>query len=241
MIRSKPFRFLVIIQARMNSTRFPGKVLYPIKEKPLLQHILDSLICCCAKEQIVVATSSLDSDNPISEFCKSRSIDCLRGSLNNVAERFLTVLDAYQPTVFLRISGDSPLFDYRTIENAFPLWRNELDLLTTVGGTQQSGMHVEFINTKAFYSAYPKFSLPGHFEHVTPYFYENESEFRILRLESALPDNKKLKFSLDTPEDLGVLERLFNNMDRPHYLYTLKEKAELLCKVVSGAVLSIPE
>lgn len=228
-----PSDFLVIVQARMNSTRFPGKVLYEIKEKPVLQHILDSLLCCCSRSQIVVATSSHEFDNPIEGFCTETSITCFRGPLDNVAERFLGVLEKYLPEAFLRISGDSPLFDYRTIENACALWKGELDVLTTVGGYQQSGMHVEFVRADTFRDAYPDFNLPGHYEHVTQYFYEHENSFRILRLKSPLPMNEKLKFSFDTPDDLRIIERVFNRMERPHFTYTLGEKAVMLSQFTS--------
>lgn len=235
MTRSLPSRFLVIVQARMNSSRFPGKVLYKIKDRPVLQHILDSVLCCCASDQIVVATSLHEFDDPIAEFCAANSFGCFRGSLENVAERFLRVIEIHQPDVFLRISGDSPLFDYRTVEEACGLWESGLDLLTTVGGYQQSGMHVEFVKSATFCAAYPKFSMPGHYEHVTKFFYENEEKFHIRRILSPLPLNEKMKFSLDTNDDLRIIKEVFDRMKRPHYTYTLREKAALLSETDSSS------
>jgi spore coat polysaccharide biosynthesis protein SpsF len=155
-------------------------------------------------------------------------VKCFRGPLENVAERFLEVIKFYKPEVFVRISADSPLFDYRILEHGFSLWKEELDLLTTVGSGQPSGMNAEFVKSNTFCSTYNQFTVSNHFEHVTPYFYENAERFKIERLESAFSSSEKLKFSLDNHEDLKLIERIFEQMQRPHYTYTLEEKAELL-------------
>jgi len=223
---------LIVIQARMNSHRLPGKVLNEIAGKPALQHLTESVLQICRPDQVIIATSVQDLDNPVAEFCKRHSLNCFRGPLENVADRFLQVIRCYKPDVFIRISADSPLFDYRTLERAFPLWKEGVDLLTTVGGGYPSGMNAEFVRSSTFCSTYQQFYAWNHFEHVTPYFYENEARFTIKRLEAVLSLKDSFKFSLDTPEDLEVIEKLFNLMERAHYTYTLEEKVLLLKSIV---------
>ena len=103
----------IIIQARMSSRRFPGKVLFEVKKKPLLGYIIESLTNCKNSFKIIVATSKHKSDNSIVEYCKSINIDCYRGPLNNVAQRFVEVNNNYKLKSFIRICADSPLIDYR--------------------------------------------------------------------------------------------------------------------------------
>jgi spore coat polysaccharide biosynthesis protein SpsF len=100
---------VAIIQARMSSTRLPGKVLLPLAQRPVIWHIWKRAKRCKSVQNVVVATSTDETDDQLVSFCKSEGIDYVRGSLNNVLDRFFTVLEEYPADYVVRITGDCPL------------------------------------------------------------------------------------------------------------------------------------
>ena len=87
---------IAIIQARMSSTRLPGKVLLPLAEKPMIQQIVDRVKSCHNVSKVVVATSLEESDNPLANYCENNSIEYFRGSLSNVLNRYTTILTKFK-------------------------------------------------------------------------------------------------------------------------------------------------
>ena len=108
---------LVIIQARMNSNRLPGKVLRELHGKPVLGWTIKRVREASQIKRIIVATSHHQSDDPIEDYCRSTGEVCYRGSLNNVANRFAEILKIEKAEAFVRISGDSPLIDPQIVED----------------------------------------------------------------------------------------------------------------------------
>ena len=106
---------ICIVQARMSSKRLPGKSLLKMKGKFILERVIDNLYLSKKIKKIIVATSNKKSDNKIVNFCKKRNISFTRGSLRNVALRYIKTLKSYPCKFFLRITGDSPLIDYKII------------------------------------------------------------------------------------------------------------------------------
>ena len=100
---------IAIIQARMSSTRLPGKVLLPLAGKPVIHHIVDRAKSCENIGKVVVATSVENSDNPLVEYCKKNNIEYYRGNLNNVLSRFIAILNLNNYDYCVRITGDCPL------------------------------------------------------------------------------------------------------------------------------------
>src|SRR4051812_31068148 len=102
---------VAVIQARMSSSRLPGKVLMPIAEKPLLWHVVHRLRQCRSVDRIAVATSTDARDDAIEAFCAAERILCIRGSLDNVLDRYRLAAERSEARTLLRITGDSPLID----------------------------------------------------------------------------------------------------------------------------------
>ena len=109
---------IIIVQARMSSSRLPGKVMKTVAGQPLLGYLLDRLEKIENKQRVVVATSEDNSDDPINLYCDTRQIECLRGPLNNVAKRIYQALEKTHAKAFVRISADSPLLDPALVEKA---------------------------------------------------------------------------------------------------------------------------
>lgn len=214
----------IIIQARMDSRRFPGKVLYKVQGKPLLQYLLERLRSIKDSPEIIVATSLEKSDNPIVEFCSKSTIPVFRGSLANVAERFRKALDSFSLDGFVRISGDSPLLDQRLIEDGIKYFlENKYDLVTNVWPrTFPSGQSVEVIKTTTFQKISERISLPEDQEHVTRYFYRHSENFSIMNF-SSIVNHSKFHLSIDDKSDIHIFQSILKCMQRPHWNYHLDE------------------
>jgi spore coat polysaccharide biosynthesis protein SpsF len=217
-------RPLIIVQARMSSSRLPGKILRPVAGKPMLQYQLERLRHAGFGDQVVVATSDGDDDSPVAEFCDRFGARCVRGSLQDVALRFLQVLDRYPAAVFIRLCGDSPLFDPQVIDSALAVAvTGEWDLVTNVAPrTFPPGQSVEAVSASTYREAYREFSEPEDFEHVTKYLYKHPERFRIRNFEAPRP-YPGIHLAIDTPEQLAAFEVCLARMDRPHWEYRLDD------------------
>src|SRR4051794_18443605 len=107
---------VAIVQARMSSSRLPGKVLMELAGRPMLDWVLDAVERASGIGRTVLATSLDQSDDPVAAYAADRGIECHRGPLEDVARRFLAVVDELDATAFVRISADSPLLDHRVID-----------------------------------------------------------------------------------------------------------------------------
>ena len=217
----------MLIQARSSSTRLPNKVLYEINGKPLLQYIYSRLILL-KRNPICVATSVEAKDDKIEEFCKNNNIQCYRGFLENVAKRMLDAAKYYNADAFVRINGDSPLLDPQIVEKGISIYKNgNYDLVTnSFPRSFPVGQSVEVIRTSTFEKAYEKMSRPGHYEHVTKYYYDHPDEFRIKNFCNA-NDLSSYRLVVDTPDDLNRMKKIIGSMTRPHTEYSLDELIEL--------------
>lgn len=225
-----------IIQARAGSGRFPGKVLYPLAGKPALGQMIASVLQALDRRMIHIATSVNPENAAVADIAAENGVNIFRGDEYNVASRFKDILESVSCEWFMRLSGDSPLLDYRIILSAAELLEDGVDIVTTTSPRNYpSGMNVEIMRKKTFLSAYPDFTEPGHFEHVTTYFYDHRDRFSIRSVPAVIPYPQRYKFSFDTEQDRLRIERIFEAMTRPHYCYTLEEKCRFYRDLCGGA------
>lgn len=226
----------MIVQARMSSTRLDGKVLYEVAGKPLLGHLLERLRRCKLAERIVVATSCEESDDAIEFFCRSRGVDCCRGPLDNVAERFRKVVEQYDFDGFVRVCADSPLLDQRWIDRAVKIFIDgNYDIVTnTYKRSFPKGQSIEVVRSDTFKKVCELMSTPDEREHITQYFYQRSAEFKIFNI-SLEKDYSWLQLSVDEPKDLKMFENILRSMNRPSWEYNLSEILRLAIKS-SGVV-----
>ena len=229
-------RIGAIVQARMSSRRLPGKSLRLLGGKPMLQYVLESLTQVEELAGTLVATSTDASDDPIAEFCERFAVPCFRGSLDNVAERFLEAARTHTFTAFVRVSGDSPLLDPRLVTRAIDLFReSDADLATNVfPRTYPPGMSVEVVKTEIFERLVPKLTEPDDREHVTSFFYRNAADFQIASFVREVP-RRDVHLAVDTPEHFEFVARLVGSMNRPHWDYAVDDILRLCDELqVSG-------
>lgn len=214
---------LVVIQARTTSRRFRNKILYSIYGKPLIQHVYEK-IKKSKKVDIIISTSKNKEDDKLVKFLINKKIRYHRGSLNNVAKRLYDTAINEKQSFFLRISGDSPLIDFRLIDKIINIFEKNknFDLITnTYPRTFPSGQSVEIIRTTALGKSLKFFSKLDK-EHVTRYFYRNSKKFKIKNFINKQQYNIK-KLSIDTLNELKLILKLFNKKKFLNFSY-LNEK-----------------
>ncbi len=217
-------KICAVIQARMSSQRFPGKVLTKVNGKPLLGYLLESLEHCPGIEDIVVATSDEQSDTPVSQYCRKEKIQCYRGPLEDVAARFIGAMETYEMDAFVRVCGDSPLLLPETVNKGITLFEtgNYQIVTNTLKRSFPKGQTVEIVEAETYRNAYPAMKTPGDLEHVTPYFYRNHDKFKIHNFRHK-KDCSTMQMSVDCPEELDTVAHILDNMEKPHWQYSVDE------------------
>ena len=178
--------------------------MYPIYGTPLIKHVVNRIKKSKKISKIVVATSSNKDEKKLIDYLKKNKIKVFEGDLNNVALRLYKTARLYKKNFFIRISGDSPLIDYKIIERALAIFKNskkKYDLVTNVfPRTFPQGQSVEIIKTSLIKNNIKKFTKQDK-EHVTKYFYDNSKKFNIKNF-IYMGNKKKKKLSIDTKKDL---------------------------------------
>ncbi len=214
-------KVLIIVQARMGATRLPGKPLKKILNKTLLSFLLERLKKVLLADQIVIATSDLQADEPIREFCRSENVSFFSGSETDVLDRFYQTALKFPSNLIVRITADCPLMDPQIVDTVIKhsLDHPEFDYVTnTLIRTYPRGMDVEVFTFEALSIAAKNASLPFEREHVTPYFYEKPSIFKCGNVHSGR-DIANYRLTVDTPEDLQLIKEIIEYIypKKPHF------------------------
>lgn len=205
-----------IIQARMGSTRLPGKVMKIVDEKnPSLYYTINQLKNSPNLNKIIVATTKLSEDDVIDDFCKNMGIECYRGNTNNVLERYYFCSKEYGFEGIVRITADCPLIDPEIVDNVVQVFKNGyFDYVSNVfPSTFPDGLDTEVFTFKALETAWKNAKLLSEKEHVTPYFKNNKKNFKIKNVTNS-KDLSHLRFTLDYEEDLQLIIKIIKKI--PH-------------------------
>ena len=222
---------LAIIQARMGSTRLPGKVLRDIVGKPLLWHILHRLQQCKRIDRIMVATSTQDEDGAIEKFCAELGVSVIRGDEANVLSRFDKAVSIADPSLIVRVNADAPLIDPAFIDHMVQtVLDNDADTAFGPDGVPCAHDGVDPISRRAFDRLVAEASDdPVATEHVTGYLKANPSFCKIatLHIDPAL-QVEGMRLSVDTQADVQLIERLYARSGAPVGNLDLKKALALL-------------
>jgi len=197
---------VIIIQARMNSERLPGKVLKTIGGKPLIGILLTRLLKTGLP--IVVATSVNKENDILADYVGSLSIQCFRGSEDNVLERYAKASEQYQANPVFRLTGDNPLMEPNLLLEALDVYYKSADTRTYVSSgisqTYPLGISCELFSQELLLEAYLKATSPAEKEHVTPYMHQNKpGNIRLVPLVGPL-NRYHYRLTVDTPEDFEL-------------------------------------
>lgn len=219
------------MQARMGSTRLPGKILMPVLGKPLLLHEVERLRRCKLVDQIIIATSTLPSDDQVEEFCRKNAIEVFRGSESNVLSRYCDAVRKFKPDLVVRVTGDCPLIDPDVVDQTISLLKSNLDradFSCNVGErTFPRGMDTEVFKASLLLQIETQAEIPGDFEHVTQFVHRQKEKFRILNL-AAATNYSQYRLTVDTPEDFELIKILFEEISKQTPEFGLAEIVRFL-------------
>lgn len=220
-------KVVAIVQARMNSSRLPGKVLLPLCGRPVLYHIYDRLSQCRLIDSIVFSTSHEDTDNPIFEFCNLEDIPIFRGSLNDVLDRFYKTANEHTADVIVRITGDCPVVDPVIVDAVITgFLAGDYDCYG-LGGEFPDGLDCTAFSFQAIEKAWKEAKLPSEREHVGPYIEKNPKIFKngSLKIFSGM---ETYRWTLDEPKDYNFLSKIFDELYISEETFYSKDILQLL-------------
>ena len=205
-------KIVATIEARMNSTRLPGKVLMEAAGKSFLAHMVERLGRVRSLDGIVIATTTNVADDAIVTLAEELGIGCHRGSEDDVLARVLSAAKAHDVDVIVETTGDCPLIDPNLVDSCIKSYlESDVDYVSNVlERTYPIGMDTQVFSTKVLDNVAKLTDDPDDREHVSLYIYRNPEIFKLQNV-SAPPELSwpELGLTLDTPDDLRVIRHVF--------------------------------
>jgi len=207
-----------IIQARMASSRLPGKVLLDLAGEPVLSRVYSRSNRANTLGHVLVATSSSGEDDAIAEFCANHAIDVFRGHPTDVLDRVYRAARLHDAHTVVRITADCPVIDPELIDETVRCFLQADPPVDFTANrlpgarTYPVGLDTEVCSIEALEQAWRQADQPYQREHVMPYLYEQPGRFSILVMD-ADADYSHLRWTLDTVEDLSLLRRIYQHFD----------------------------
>lgn len=237
-------KVLCIVQARMGSERLPGKVIKPILNKPMILYTLDRLNKSKYIDEIVLATSLENKEQPLVNIVENASYKVFRGDENNVLKRYKDASDEFLGDIIIRVTGDCPLIDSIILDNVishFKLYSYDY-VRVDVPDSFIRGFDVEVFSKDALDRAYnyykglmkhidsksekEKVQIHMYGEHVTYYIYKHPKEFNIGYVKGNKFYNKDYRLCVDTMEDFKLVKHIYEHFNNP--FVTSKEVVKYL-------------
>lgn len=223
---------LIIIQARLGSTRLPGKVLRKVADRELLDIQIERIKKTNCHDKIVVATSTLETDDPIDEFCRSRGVDCFRGDEQDVLLRYYECAKHYQAKTIIRLTADCPLICSQTIDQVYSLHiEKESDYTANTVPWENSffpnGSDVEIFSFNTLEKTHQQAEKQQDREHVTFYMWQNPELFKTNQLKREV-NLSSFRYTVDYPQDLLVVEFVVKKLKNEGLEGTVKEITDLI-------------
>ncbi len=223
-----------IIQARMGSSRLPGKTLKLLGDKPLLWHVAERVKHAKLVDSVVIATTTSPDDDAIFSFYQEFGLACHRGSVENVMSRYYEAAKEQGATIVVRVTGDCPLVDPVTLDACIAAFQQgSWDYLSNALPGERSyprGLDVEVFTFAALEKAFQNAKETYELEHVAPYIWENKTgEFRISPIMSA-PTGlaRPYRLTVDYPEDFAVVEKIYQALYKPGEIIPIAEAMAFL-------------
>ncbi|PIU55548.1 MAG: acylneuraminate cytidylyltransferase [Deltaproteobacteria bacterium CG07_land_8_20_14_0_80_38_7] len=219
MEKKKPkFKIGAIIQARMTSTRLPGKVLMDIEGKPMLWHVVNRLKFSEKLDDIILAIPNTKKNNILEKFAKDNKVKYFRGSEEDVLSRYYKTAKKFKCDLIVRITSDCPLIDPQIVDLVIEkhLKLNADYTSNTLKRTFPRGLGVEVFNFKVLKKAQKEAKEDYQREHVTPYIYKNPEIFKIQNIKA----ERRLRYleirlTVDTKKDLRLIREIYKRLYKP--------------------------
>ena len=208
-------RKLIIVQARMGSSRLPGKVLKEVCGKTMLEHLFIRLKRVKHADNIVIATTIKEQDNQIVDLCKMLNAPFYRGSEDDVLSRYYEAALKDRADLVVRVTSDCPLIDPQIIDRIINYYIDNKDNVDYVSNglnrTYPRGMDVEVFSFSILKEAYEEATKGNEREHVTPFITSRPSRYRLHNIEHST-NLSHYRLTIDTSEDFELVEKIFEEL-----------------------------
>ncbi len=224
-----------IIQARLDSTRLPKKVLLKVNGQPLLSCMIERIKRAEKIDKIVVATTTAVLDDEIEIFCKDENVECFRGNEKDVLDRYYSCARQIGAKVIVRLTSDCPLIDPSVIDEVVSCYLENSFKYDYVAntvpppGTYPDGMDVEVFSFNLLEKAWKNAKKPSEKEHVTFYFWKNPGLFKIYRHDLKI-DLSKYRLTVDYKEDYLLIKKIVEHFHNDKLLFTMEDIIAFLKK-----------
>jgi spore coat polysaccharide biosynthesis protein SpsF len=206
---------LGVLQARMTSSRLPGKVMAPVLGTPMIGRQIERLARSARLDRIVVATSEGREDDPLAAYCVETGVAVVRGPLDDVLGRFCKVMDqAPEASTIVRMTADCPLADWTVVDLVIDRHlASGADYTSNVmpDRTFPHGLDIEVVRRNVLARAGVESDDAFEREHVTPFIYRRPAEFRIENV-TRQPSLAHLRWTVDLPEDLDFVRHVYGEL-----------------------------
>jgi len=221
----------IIIQARMTSTRLPGKILKTVLGKPLLEYQIERLRRVQYADSIIIATTLNETDQPIIDFCNAMDIPFFRGSEEDVLSRYFYAAEKYKADTVVRITSDCPLIDPGVIDKVVQCFTGNYPQFDYVSNTQTRsyprGMDTEVFSARILKEIFYEAKDQSDREHVTGFIYRNTNKYRSANV-SHLENYSAYRLTVDTAEDFELIRRIIECLYPVNPLFALEDIIKLL-------------
>lgn len=213
-----PGKIVIVVQARMTSSRLPGKVMLPILGESLLYRMIERLQMIKHPAQLVVAIPEEERDGIIEQECERINIPCYCGDLNNLLDRHYQVAKLYHADIILKIPSDCPLIDPRIIDQVLDFYfehEGEYDYVSNLHpATFPDGNDVEIMTMGCMEKAWKEAARKLELEHTTPYIWENQDKFRIGNVvwDTGNDYSMSHRFTIDYRADYEFIKTVFEEL-----------------------------
>lgn len=205
-----------IIQARMGSTRLPGKIMLPILDKPVLKHLIERVQKSSSLDEIIIATSDNKNDDIIEKFCQKYEIKCFRGSEDDVLLRYFEAAKKFSVDTIVRLTSDTPLLDPKIIDKVILKYnQKQYDFVSNffpLPRTYPDGYNVEVFSMNILKQVNQEAKKPSDREHVTTFITMQSNKFKKYRVDSE-KDLSKYRLNLDYKEDFELIKSVIEGLD----------------------------
>lgn len=224
-------KIVCTIEARMKSSRLPGKVLLPVCGKPLLELMIERLRQVPELDSIVIATTADSSCQPIEDLAKRLGVGCFRGSEDDVLDRVLRAAQSANADLIVETTGDCPLMDPEIVSEVIREFRShDVDYCANVlQRTHPRGMDVQVFPTKVLARVAEMTNEPSDREHVSIYIYSHPELFRLHNVTSSLThEEADLRLTVDTPDDFRLVSEIFQRLYPTNSRFRLADILKLM-------------
>lgn len=222
---------VAILQARIQSTRLPGKILKPLLSRPMLYRQIERITRCRKINRLVVATSDQPADDAIVDVCADVNISVYRGKLHDVLDRYYHAALAFNAEQIVRLTADCPLTDPGLIDSliSFHLQGNFAYSSNAIERTSPDGLDAEIFSISALRTAWQEATISSEREHVTSFIYNNPQKFSI-GIYKTSPDLSKLRWTVDYIEDFELITQIYESLYPKNPAFTTQDILELLAQ-----------